>query len=176
MSAQSGGLTRTSRCYLSQGGLHENGKYANCTGGITGYIDRLIFSERHLYKYPTCKAVYGRRCVRRGAELALLCLECGTFDPENLFGALPTMFLAYLGIQAGRILGMVRSRCLIVAPKIVVLLSSDVQNRFRTFDPSRPLERRDPRHWHRPQRWFTRQWTDAVEQEHLDTLVLLLHR
>ena len=33
------------------------------------------------------------------------CLECGTFDPENLFGAIPTMFLAYLGIQAGRILG-----------------------------------------------------------------------
>ena len=31
--------------------------------------------------------------------------DCGTYDPENLLGALPTIFLAYLGIQAGRILG-----------------------------------------------------------------------
>ncbi|CAF2506841.1 unnamed protein product [Rotaria sp. Silwood2] len=75
--------------YLGPGGLHENGKYENCTGGITGYIDRVIFTDKHLYKFPTCQTVYG-------------CKE--PFDPENLFGAIPTMFLAYLGIQAGRIL------------------------------------------------------------------------
>jgi predicted acyltransferase len=28
------------------------------------------------------------------------------FDPENLLGAIPTIFLAYLGVQSGRILGM----------------------------------------------------------------------
>ncbi|CAF0875747.1 unnamed protein product [Didymodactylos carnosus] len=73
------------------GGIHENGTYINCTGGITGYIDRIIFSERHLYQYPTCQLIYG--CTQ-------------AFDPENLLGALPTIFLAYLGVQAGRILVM----------------------------------------------------------------------
>jgi predicted acyltransferase len=28
------------------------------------------------------------------------------FDPENLLGIIPTTFLAYLGVQAGRILGL----------------------------------------------------------------------
>ncbi|CAF0896915.1 unnamed protein product [Adineta steineri] len=77
--------------YLGPGGLHENGKYENCTGGITGYIDRIIFTNKHLYPYPTCQLVYGCK---------------PPFDPENLFGAIPTIFLAYLGVQAGRILVM----------------------------------------------------------------------
>ncbi|CAF3282215.1 unnamed protein product [Rotaria socialis] len=77
--------------YLGPGGLDENGKYENCTGGITGYIDRVIFTDKHLYQYPTCQAVYGCNIA---------------FDPENLFGAMPTIFLAYLGVQAGRILVM----------------------------------------------------------------------
>ena len=42
------------------GGLHENGKYINCTGGITGYIDRMIITKVHLFQNPTCKEVYGR--------------------------------------------------------------------------------------------------------------------
>jgi predicted acyltransferase len=37
----------------------------------------------------------------------ILYLGCNiAFDPENLFGAMPTIFLAYLGVQAGRILGL----------------------------------------------------------------------
>jgi predicted acyltransferase len=28
------------------------------------------------------------------------------YDPEGLLGAIPTMFLAFLGVQAGRILGL----------------------------------------------------------------------
>ncbi|CAF0889821.1 unnamed protein product [Rotaria sordida] len=80
--------------YLGPGGLHENGKYENCTGGITGYIDRVIFTNKHLFNFPTCLTAY----------------ECKPpFDPENLFGSIPTMFLAYLGIQAGRILVMHQS-------------------------------------------------------------------
>ena len=31
------------------------------------------------------------------------------FDPENLLGVIPTTFLAYLGVQAGRILGSIFS-------------------------------------------------------------------
>ena len=51
---------QTSCSTLVLGGLHENGKYENCTGGITGYIDRLLFTDQHLYQYPTCQLVYGR--------------------------------------------------------------------------------------------------------------------
>ncbi|CAF4945907.1 unnamed protein product, partial [Rotaria sp. Silwood1] len=75
-------------------GLHENGKYENCTGGITGYIDRMIFTNKHLYQYPTCQLVYGCKLP---------------FDSENLLGVIPTIFLAYLGVQAGRILVMYQS-------------------------------------------------------------------
>lgn len=39
-----------------------------------------------------------------------LCLGCKPpFDPENLLGVIPTTFLAYLGVQAGRILGLISS-------------------------------------------------------------------
>ncbi|CAF4461383.1 unnamed protein product, partial [Adineta steineri] len=75
-------------------GLHENGKYENCTGGITGYIDRFILTDKHLYQYPSCQLVYGCK---------------PPFDPENLLGVIPTIFLAYLGVQAGRILVMYQS-------------------------------------------------------------------
>ncbi|CAM4757962.1 unnamed protein product [Rotaria magnacalcarata] len=80
--------------YLGPGGLHENGKYENCTGGITGYIDRIVFTNEHLYQYPTCQLVYGCKLP---------------FDSENLLGTIPAIFLAYLGIQAGRILVMYQS-------------------------------------------------------------------
>ena len=43
------------RGYLGPGGLSDGGKYFNCTGGATGYIDRLLLGENHLYGYPTCK-------------------------------------------------------------------------------------------------------------------------
>jgi len=49
------------RKFFLLGGLHENGKYENCTGGITGYIDRVVFTDKHLYQYPTCQLVYGRK-------------------------------------------------------------------------------------------------------------------
>jgi hypothetical protein len=47
--------------FIDLGGLHENGKYENCTGGITGYIDRMIFTNKHLYQHPTCQVVYGKK-------------------------------------------------------------------------------------------------------------------
>lgn len=43
--------------YLGPGGLHEHGKYFNCTGGVAGYVDRKVFGE-HIYKHPTCQKVY----------------------------------------------------------------------------------------------------------------------
>jgi heparan-alpha-glucosaminide N-acetyltransferase len=90
------------------GGLHDNGKYENCTGGITNYIDRVIFTDKHLYQHPPCQLLYGRRKHFRDFEIYnRFYLGCkAPFDPENLLGAIPTMFLAYLGVQAGRILGL----------------------------------------------------------------------
>ncbi|XP_066585566.1 heparan-alpha-glucosaminide N-acetyltransferase-like [Prorops nasuta] len=74
--------------YLGPGGRHENGLYYNCTGGVTGYIDRLALGIDHLYKYPTIKFVYGS----------------GTFDPEGMFGCLTSIFQVFLGLQTGQIL------------------------------------------------------------------------
>jgi heparan-alpha-glucosaminide N-acetyltransferase len=81
--------------------------YENCTGGITGYIDRIIFTDKHLYQYPTCQLVYGTKKKQRFRREKIFHLGCKPpYDPENLLGAIPTMFLAFLGVQAGRILGL----------------------------------------------------------------------
>ena len=45
------------RGYLGPGGLHDDGNYENCTGGIAGYIDRAVFGN-HIHKHPTCYKVY----------------------------------------------------------------------------------------------------------------------
>ena len=39
--------------YLGPGGLHENSKYWNCTGGAAGYIDIKFFGAGHIYPFPT---------------------------------------------------------------------------------------------------------------------------
>lgn len=56
--------------YLGPGGRHEDGAYFNCTGGATGYIDRVILTLNHIYQKPTIKHVYG----------------AGAFDPEGILG------------------------------------------------------------------------------------------
>lgn len=43
--------------YLGPGGLHDEGKYLNCTGGAAGYIDRKVFGS-HMYTNPTCHKIY----------------------------------------------------------------------------------------------------------------------
>ena len=44
--------------YLGPGGLHDGGKFSNCTGGAAGYIDRVIFGDSHIYNWPTAKQVH----------------------------------------------------------------------------------------------------------------------
>lgn len=44
--------------YLGPGGLHNQGKFMNCTGGAAGYLDRLILRPNHMYKNPTFKKLY----------------------------------------------------------------------------------------------------------------------
>lgn len=76
------------RGYLGPGGLHDHGKFTNCTGGAAGYIDRLIFGD-HIYKHPTCKALYE---------------NTDYFDPEGFLGTITSVLTVYLGVQAGRTL------------------------------------------------------------------------
>lgn len=45
------------RGYLGPGGYDRHGKYANCTAGAAGYIDRSIFGN-HMY-HKTMNPVYG---------------------------------------------------------------------------------------------------------------------
>ncbi|CAF1143960.1 unnamed protein product [Adineta steineri] len=72
--------------YLGPGGKHEQGKYENCTGGMAGYIDRLILRSSHMDNHPTCKNVYDTKIP---------------YDPEGLLGILTGTLLCYLGVQAG---------------------------------------------------------------------------
>ena len=62
------------RGYFGPGGRHEDGKYFNCTGGITGYLDKLILGKNHVYQYPTVDSVYAS----------------GPYDPEGILGIFRT--------------------------------------------------------------------------------------
>jgi heparan-alpha-glucosaminide N-acetyltransferase len=75
--------------YFGAGGLENQGKYFNCTGGATGYIDKVVLGETHLYKYPTHTQIYQ-------ATLK--------YEPEGLLGTLTSILLAYFGVIAGRVL------------------------------------------------------------------------
>ncbi|XP_013789471.2 heparan-alpha-glucosaminide N-acetyltransferase-like [Limulus polyphemus] len=75
--------------YLGPGGIHNGGDYFNCTGGAAGYIDRVILGEAHIYQHPTIKVIY---------------LTELPYDPEGILGFLTSIFLVFLGLQAGKIL------------------------------------------------------------------------
>uniref|UniRef100_A0A182S9H4 Heparan-alpha-glucosaminide N-acetyltransferase catalytic domain-containing protein n=1 Tax=Anopheles maculatus TaxID=74869 RepID=A0A182S9H4_9DIPT len=73
------------RAYFGPGGKHLLNAFPNCTGGITGYIDRFTLGITHLYQHPTARYVY----------------EAMPFDPEGPFGCLPTILQVFLGLQCG---------------------------------------------------------------------------
>lgn len=75
--------------YLGPGGLHEMGRYNNCIGGATGYIDRLIIGDQHLYQHPRAGKVYDEKMP---------------FDPEGPFGCLLTIVQVFFGVQCGHTL------------------------------------------------------------------------
>ena len=75
--------------YIGPGGLHQNSAHFNCTGGMTGYLDKTWFGEAHLYSWPTPKKIY------RTTE---------TFDPEGVLGLFTSIVTTYLGAQAARVL------------------------------------------------------------------------
>ncbi|XP_012225888.1 heparan-alpha-glucosaminide N-acetyltransferase isoform X2 [Linepithema humile] len=73
--------------YLGPGGYHEFGKFANCTGGAAGYIDRLVFGS-HMYS-KTENSVYGTILPH---------------DPEGIMNTISIILVVYMGVHAGKIL------------------------------------------------------------------------
>ncbi len=76
--------------YLGPGGLADQGAFAACTGGAHGYVDRLLWGQAHIYGGATCRDVYQCRFVK--------------YDPENTLGAISAAWMAWLGLQVGRML------------------------------------------------------------------------
>ncbi|XKL69226.1 hypothetical protein PGB90_006995 [Kerria lacca] len=74
--------------YLKAGGIQEDGMYRNCTGGATGYIDKVIIGEKMLFQNAPVRNVY----------------HTLQFDPENILGSLTSIFQTFLGLQAGLVL------------------------------------------------------------------------
>ncbi|XP_061101533.1 heparan-alpha-glucosaminide N-acetyltransferase isoform X2 [Conger conger] len=75
--------------YLGPGGIGDYEQYPNCTGGAAGYIDRWLLGERHIYQNPSSRVVYQSRVP---------------YDPEGVLGSISSVAMAFLGLQAGKIL------------------------------------------------------------------------
>ncbi|KAM4709548.1 heparan-alpha-glucosaminide N-acetyltransferase [Discoglossus pictus] len=75
--------------YLGPGGIGDFGKYSNCTGGASGYIDRVILGEDHMYQHPSSNVIYKTTIA---------------YDPEGILGTINSVVMAFFGLQAGKIL------------------------------------------------------------------------
>ncbi|XP_075785404.1 heparan-alpha-glucosaminide N-acetyltransferase isoform X2 [Pelodiscus sinensis] len=75
--------------YLGPGGIGDFGKYPNCTGGAAGYIDHLLLGEKHIYQHPSSSVLYQTTVA---------------YDPEGILGTINSICMAFLGLQAGKIL------------------------------------------------------------------------
>ncbi|XP_061883362.1 heparan-alpha-glucosaminide N-acetyltransferase-like [Entelurus aequoreus] len=93
--------------YLGPGGIGDMGMYTNCTGGAAALVDRWLLGEKHMYQTPSSRVVY---------------LTQVPYDPEGLLGSINSILMAFLGLQAGKIIlhyrdrpSSIISRCLIWA-------------------------------------------------------------
>ncbi|XP_045513819.1 heparan-alpha-glucosaminide N-acetyltransferase-like [Pieris brassicae] len=81
------------RGYVGPGGLHRTAlgdfSLVNCTGGIAGYIDRLILGSSHLYKGGSFRKIY---------------MPLQPHDPEGLLGILSGVLVVQAGAHATRIM------------------------------------------------------------------------
>ncbi|XP_036373307.1 heparan-alpha-glucosaminide N-acetyltransferase [Megalops cyprinoides] len=75
--------------YLGPGGIGDFGQYPNCTGGAAGYIDRWLLGENHVYQNPSSRVIYQSRLP---------------YDPEGVLGSINSIVMAFLGLQAGKII------------------------------------------------------------------------
>ncbi|XP_073493089.1 heparan-alpha-glucosaminide N-acetyltransferase [Phyllobates terribilis] len=81
--------------YLGPGGIGDFGKYPNCTGGAAGSIDRLVLGEDHVYQHPSSNVVYKTTVP---------------YDPEGILGTINSVVMAFLGLQAGKILVLYKNQ------------------------------------------------------------------
>ncbi|KAK5605734.1 hypothetical protein CRENBAI_006883 [Crenichthys baileyi] len=75
--------------YLGPGGIGDMGHHANCTGGAAAYIDRWLLGEKHIYQTPSSRVIYATQMP---------------YDPEGVLGSINSVLMAFLGLQAGKIL------------------------------------------------------------------------
>ncbi|XP_030587027.1 heparan-alpha-glucosaminide N-acetyltransferase isoform X2 [Archocentrus centrarchus] len=75
--------------YLGPGGIGDMGLYVNCTGGAAGFIDRLLLGENHIYQNPSSRVIYATHMP---------------YDPEGVLGSINSVLMAFLGLQAGKII------------------------------------------------------------------------
>lgn len=75
--------------YLGPGGIGDMGLYPNCTGGAAGFIDRWLLGENHIYQTPSSRVVYATQVP---------------YDPEGVLGSINSILMAFLGLQAGKII------------------------------------------------------------------------
>ncbi|XP_076001429.1 heparan-alpha-glucosaminide N-acetyltransferase isoform X2 [Genypterus blacodes] len=75
--------------YLGPGGIGDMGLYSNCTGGAAGFIDRLLLGRSHIYQTPSSRVIYATQVP---------------YDPEGVLGSINSIVMAFLGLQAGKII------------------------------------------------------------------------
>ncbi|KAM3864849.1 heparan-alpha-glucosaminide N-acetyltransferase [Diretmus argenteus] len=75
--------------YLGPGGIGDMGLYPNCTGGAAGYIDRWLLGDNHIYQTPSSRVIYATHMP---------------YDPEGVLGSINSILMAFLGLQAGKII------------------------------------------------------------------------
>ncbi|XP_077380466.1 heparan-alpha-glucosaminide N-acetyltransferase isoform X2 [Festucalex cinctus] len=75
--------------YLGPGGIGDMGMYSNCTGGAAGHIDRWLLGENHIYQTPSARVIYDTHVP---------------YDPEGVLGSINSIVMAFLGLQAGKII------------------------------------------------------------------------
>lgn len=72
--------TRFTRCVLCVFA----GKYFNCTGGVTNYLEQQMFSKKRVYMFPYVQWTY----------------LGGPFDHEGLISCMNGLLVTYIGAQA----------------------------------------------------------------------------
>uniref|UniRef100_A0A8C2WAS6 Heparan-alpha-glucosaminide N-acetyltransferase n=1 Tax=Cyclopterus lumpus TaxID=8103 RepID=A0A8C2WAS6_CYCLU len=75
--------------YLGPGGIGDMGQYTNCTGGAAALIDRWLLGESHVYQTPSSRVIYSTGMPH---------------DPEGVLGSINSILMAFLGLQAGKII------------------------------------------------------------------------
>ncbi|EDO47163.1 predicted protein, partial [Nematostella vectensis] len=76
------------RGYTGPGGISDNSSAFNCTGGMASHVDSWLLGK-HVYQRGTFKDMY-RTTVAH--------------DPEGVMGTLTSIFIVFLGVQAGHTL------------------------------------------------------------------------